>query len=172
LINAENFRRLGHASDSFEDFTQMRFLKFLQRNQRADLRQIFTGRGYVCSLTAQFDWKIFWGKLVVSGQNDRAFDGIAQFAQIVRSGMRPGARDGFDGKSFQFATALSGEKLFIMPGEAYGRRFNFGISHPKFFQADAVPQRIFASFIIKPAFAANDEETPFSSNGATCKPGI
>lgn len=39
-----------------------------------------------------------------------------------------------------------------------------------FFQADAMPQQIFAAFIIKRTFAANEEEMSVSSSGATCKP--
>ena len=64
LVNAKNFRRFGQAGGSFQDFAQMRFLQFFQRNQRADLRHIFTVGGCHRVLTAQFGGKILREKFV------------------------------------------------------------------------------------------------------------
>ena len=79
-------RRLRQAVGPFDDFTHMRLLKLFQRNQRADLWQIFHCGNRGRSLAAQFGGKILRAKFVAFGQDDGALDGVAQLAKIARPG--------------------------------------------------------------------------------------
>ncbi len=115
LVNAENFRRFRQTGDPFQDFAQMSFLQFFQRDQRAEWRQVFPGWSSRFIFTAQFSREIIRQKFLPFGQNDGALVGVAQLAPVARLRIRPDADDGFGRKSFELAAALVGEEIFTSP---------------------------------------------------------